>query len=111
MPANWTTSATQVADASGNAAVRFQAPNVGPRGLLVVSIALLVTPSTGRIPTCAVYRDDPTPPNLLARRLNGSSGTFVGESDVLYMGQALVVVWSGATPGASCSATLRGQPA
>lgn len=110
MPANYTNSATATASGAGTASVTFQAPNVGARGLRIVSVALTVTPST-QIPQAAAYRDQATPPNLLARKLNGAAGTFIGEGDVLYMGQRLVIVWTGASSGASCTATLRGEPA
>lgn len=101
---------TVTADGTGAASVTFQAPNVGPRGLQVVSIALLVSPSPP-IPQCIAYRDVITPSNVLARKTAGDRGTFVGQQDVLYMGQRIVLVWTGCTPGASCTATLRGARA
>jgi hypothetical protein len=98
---------TVAANGSGLATITFQAPNVGPRGLAITSIALLVTGST-TIPQCTAYRNVVAAQNVLARKTAGDRGTFVGQDDVLYMGQQLVLVWTGATPGASCTATLRG---
>lgn len=99
---------TQVANAQGTATITFQAPNVGPRGLQIASIALLVTGTTA-IPQCIAYRNVVADQNVLARKTAGDRGTFIGTDDVLYMGQQLVLVWTGATPGARCTATLRGS--
>ena len=75
-----------------------------------MSIALIVSGSS-KIPRCTAYRDIVTPSNVLARKTAGDRGTFVGQQDVLYMGQRLVLLWEGCTVGASCTATLRGAPA
>lgn len=99
-----------VANGAGVATVTFQAPNVGQRGLQVVSIALLVTGST-TIPECIAYRNVISAASVWARKTAGDRGTFIGQDDVLYMGQQLVLNWTGATPGAVCSATLRGSRA
>lgn len=104
------TQAVAVADGSGlaTATVTFQAPNVGPRGLKIVSIALKVTPSPP-IPIATVYRGVVSDFNIMDRKSAGDRGTFNGTEDVLYMGQLLIVQWTSAAIGALCTATLRGS--
>jgi len=102
--------ASAVASGAGVAVVIFQAPNVGPRGLQIISIALFVTVSPP-IPQCTAYRGLIQPAAAMATKRAGDRGTFIGTDDVLFMGQQLVLQWTGAAPGATCSATLRGRPA
>lgn len=107
--ANIAVPAQAVADGTGTATVTFQAPSGTPMtGFLVVSIALRVTPSPP-LPICRVYRDVVSPGTLLTSKTAGDRGSFSGEDDVLYPGQALVLQWSGAAPGALCQANLRGR--
>lgn len=108
MSATYEQSGTATANAQGVAVVIFQAPNVGPRGLRISTIALNVQGST-LIPRCTAYRDVISQATTLAIKTAGDRGTFIGTDDVLYMGQQLVLQWTGATPGATCAATLRGS--
>lgn len=99
---------TTVANGAGTATLTLQAPNVGPRGLLVVSIALLVTPSPP-IPKCIAYKNIIAAQQILASKTAGDRGTFVGQEDVLFMGEQLILQWTGAAAAASCTAVLRGR--
>lgn len=94
------------ADGTGTASVAF--PSVGYGSLLVVSIAILVTPSSP-LPTATVYRNTIDPSAIVDTRINGASGTFVGDdTDELYPGSFYIVRWTGAAAGAVCAAVMRG---
>lgn len=98
----WDQTATAVANASGVASVSFQSPlRVG--GLRIVAIDLRVTGSVA-IPECTATLNG----QVLAVKRAGDRGQLIGEGDVLYMGQVLVLTWTACTAGAVCEATLQG---
>jgi hypothetical protein len=101
-------SQTVAADATGTASVLFYGPGPPYTRIAVDSIALLVVGSTV-IPQAAAY-DGAVPTNGRVRASTrlGDHNTLIGDNDVLFAGQTLLVQWTGATPGASCNAVLRG---
>ena len=79
------------------------------RSLEVTSIALTVVPSPP-IPKASAYKGAPNPGSLLTSKTAGDRGSLIGQKDVLYSGELLVIQWVGCSVGAVCTAVLRGVP-
>lgn len=101
-------SRTTFADGAGTASVVYNGPQPPYTRLTIASIALLVTGSTS-VPECTVY-DGPVvaPGRVRAAGRIGDRNTILGDGDVLFAGQQILVRWTGVTPGATCNAVLRG---
>lgn len=104
------TSQQATADGAGRAVVAFNVP-AGMRRMAIGSVALTVVPATPR-PKCTAYIGLDTragsvnASRTLSSRLNGSSGSFDGQGDVVPLSSALIIEWTGATAGAICTASL-----
>jgi hypothetical protein len=98
----WQQTLTATASATGAAVVTFQGPQTRA-GLRVATIDLRVTDSQA-IPVCTVTING----QVQAVKRAGDRGQIIGEGDVLYNGQQLVLTWTFATPAAVCEATLAG---
>jgi hypothetical protein len=101
--------ATAVANAAGTGSVTFSGPGGSWRVLEVDSIQLS-SQSTAR-PTAVLYRGSAEAlGSLLATVRDGNTGAFrrSGRSDTIAAGESWTVVWTGATPGASLTASLSG---
>lgn len=96
-----------VADASGNAIVLFACPGPPVRRLTISSIAILSTSTL--LPIVTVYDGSvPVSGRVRASSRIGDRNTVLGDSDFLMAGQSINVYWTGCTPGAVCTAVLRG---
>jgi hypothetical protein len=96
------------ADGAGIATITFGNADARQRVMFVLSVAVNVTGSSTR-PTCTTYRNYATPGLQLAVKRAGDNGTFTGDDgDRFGTSDALVVQWTGCTPGALCTAVLRG---
>jgi hypothetical protein len=101
-------SRTVIADATGTASVLFNGPGPPYTRTTIDSVALFVSGST-TIPLAAAYDGAvATYGRVRASGRIGDHNTIIGDGDVLFAGQTLLVQWTGATPGASCNAVLRG---
>jgi hypothetical protein len=97
-----------VADAAGTATVRFAGP--GDNFDVLAVDAISCTSDSALLPGVTIYRGEPVVGRRLAFNPDGRSGTFRGgaTSDVIPAGDLWSVQWTGATPGAACSAALTG---
>lgn len=105
----YTTAGQAIAGADGTARVVFRGPAQW-ESIDVDAISLHVSGSS-TLPEARLYSSaTPQAHRLLASDLNGSSGSFrrTGSSDVIGPSDAWCVEWTGATPGAVCTATLTG---
>jgi hypothetical protein len=75
------------------------------------SIDRVAVSATAGDPEARLYRDRPSPGNLLGGTFTGKLDTYEssGAPVVLEESQSLVVVWTGGTPGARCTATATGH--
>ena len=108
MPARrWDQARSAVADGTGRAELTFSHPGYGV--LRVVSIAFSTTGSS-TYPVATAYRNYAQDGARLATDRDGTAGEFVGSStDVLWPSESVILVLTGATPGAVFSATLYGS--
>jgi hypothetical protein len=96
---------TAIANGAGVATLTIAGPG---RGYLAVdSLAVTVTPSSPR-PQCDLYEGPPAPGGAMATLRAGDKGTFRSTNDKLDAGRIWTVQWTGAAPGAVCTAILRG---
>lgn len=97
-----------VVGADGIANIIFQCPGPPMRRLSIDSIAILCTNSAA-LPTCTVYDGFVAVAGRVRDSTHiGDRNTFTGTNDVLFAGQAILVQWTAATPGANANAVLRG---
>jgi hypothetical protein len=75
------------------------------------SIDRVAVSATAGDPEARLFRDRPSPGNLLGGTHTGRLDTYEssGGPIVLEAGQSLAVVWSKGTPGSSCTATAMGH--
>lgn len=108
-PQPYLTGVQATADSSGEARVRFDGPGFAWDILDVELITMDVTGSTS-VPEARLYRGDPATGQLLGVNADGISGQFrtSGASDRIESGRVWWLVWTGATAGAVCNATLTG---
>lgn len=100
-------SGTAVVAANGTAVIVLNGP---PRGYVDIdSIAITCTVSAP-LPACTAYDGvSAAGGRVLAFLRAGDKGTFRGTNDRLNAGQQIAVAWTGAAPGATCRAILRGS--
>lgn len=99
-------SGTQVANGAGTAAVTLNGPGTG--WVDVDSIAVQTTPGIP-IPSAIAYEGTIAALGRVLAILRAADvGTFRGTGDRLVAGQQITIVFSGAAPGATCRAILRG---
>jgi len=91
-----------IAAANGTATITFQAPNVRA-GLTIDTIDFRVIGTVG-IPVCVLTING----QQRAVKRAADRGQIMGEGDVLYLGQLLVLSFSNCDTGAIVEATLRG---
>lgn len=97
------------ADADGTATVRFDGPAISFDTLAVYLISLDVTGSNTE-PEARLYNGRPASGRLISLNVDGTAGQFVADGNPwdIPAGFSWSIQWTGATPGADCSASLSG---
>jgi hypothetical protein len=94
-----------IANGAGVATATIPGPG---RGFIAVdSLAVTVSPAAPR-PQCDLYEGPPAAGGAMATLRAGDKGTFRSTGDKLDAGRHWTVQWTGAAPGAVCTAILRG---
>lgn len=99
---------TATAAADGTATVRIVGPGDAFDVLIVDLIS--VTSTSGLLPDCTLYRGNPADGRRLAYNPDGQTGTFEGggTADRITSGDVWSLRWTGADPGAVCTASITG---
>lgn len=90
--------------ANGTATLTYNGPGTNTRRELS-TITVQCSTASPR-PQCAVYRGSVAPHRQMALTRLGDADTFISDADVLESGEPLIIVWTGASPGATVWANL-----
>ena len=100
--------ATAIVAADGTATITFNGPP--SRTVRDLSSIVVTCSSSSPHPTAKLYRSSVSPNRLMATSRAADADTFLpdGQADQLKSGEPFIIVWSGATVGATVGANAYG---
>ena len=95
------------ANVSGRAEVRIGPPTAVQTWKVAAMVSTVTnSPTESQL---LVYKNTESPSQVVNSSVSANNAVSTGDDVILQPGDQLLFVWSGATPGAWCTASIRGE--